>query len=152
MKMKKIMTIFVSALLLLGLSACGKAATLNVDELSADVLKNVSFEVELKKINSDVILGNYGLPEGVTGDIWRGSSTAPDQLAVFLAPDENTAAKTVDALKENIKELKTTYSGYAPEEVPKLDKSVIEKHGKYVILCITNDSDNAQKVIKSHLK
>ena len=150
--MKKISALVMAVFLLLSMAACGKEAVLNIDELSQDVLKNVSFEVELKKINSDAILGNYGLPEGVSGEIWRGSSIAPDQLSVFTAPDGSAAEKTVEALKENIEELKTTYQGYAPEEVPKLSKAVIEKHGKYVILCITSDSDNAQRIIKSHLK
>ena len=53
-------------------------------------------------------------------------------------------------LKSGWKVKKAAFENYAPKEMEKLNKAIIFQKGNYVVVCITDDVDNAQKVLNKY--
>ena len=73
-----------------------------------------------------------------------------DEMIVFTAPDEATAQKTLENVKAHIEERSELFASYAPAEVAKLEKAYTIQKGKYVVVCVTEDIDNAKAIINQY--
>ncbi len=133
------------------LGGCGEQATVDVDALTKAVLSEVKFESELTEVNETVLSVTYALPEGAVGTAYLGSSTAADQLAVFTLKNADDA-KTVKAmLEQKVTSLHDTFAAYDVPELTKIDNAVIRVKGNYAVFCITDDYENAAKVIDKYI-
>lgn len=152
--MKRICAILSAVVLVICFGGCSTKENkkIDVDALTKKVLSDVKFESELNEINDTVLSVTYVMPDGVTGKAYLGSSTAADQLAVFTADSAGSAAKTKEMLEKKVKSLHDTFAAYDVPELTKIDNAVIKVHGNYVVFCITDDYENAAKVIASQLK
>ena len=115
--------------------------------LAADVVKNVKFEVEMTQIDSAYFDVYYTLAEGTNGVSYKAGGKLSDEITVFAATDEANAKKDFESIKKYVDERKATFADYAPAEVQKLEKSYLIQKGKYVVLCVTNDIENAKTII-----
>ena len=49
-------------------------------------------------------------------------------------------------------ERKEVFESYLPEEVFKIDNSILETKGNYLIFCISGDSNKASEIINNYIK
>lgn len=149
--MKKLLVSVICFILSLSLCACG-SFTLDTAALETDVIKNVKFDAPLEKIDNETTINVfYSLPEKVSAIVYRGSSISADQFCIFTAEDTAGADETEIMANTLIESLKETFSSYDPEEVTKLNSAIVRKKGNYVVLLVTSDYDNANKILDNYL-
>ena len=56
----------------------------------------------------------------------------------------------LEAAQKRLESQKAAFENYAPKEMEKLNKAIIFQKGNYVVVCITDDGDNAQKVLNKY--
>ncbi len=149
---KKLLSLALAVLMAATMFGCGKKGGLNEEtakELQKDVLQNVDFEQKLYELNQFTIGTYYALPQGAEVTAYVGSAIA-DQIAVFHAAD-CSVKELEDLLIAETKELKELYAGYDTSELNKISHAIIETSGDYVIFCITDDYEAAQKIIDKYI-
>ena len=148
--MKKTISLLLAMLLTVALVGCGGAKTKDVDVNGlADALYNtVKFDGDLKSVSAD----NYvTLPEGAQAAARMSNGTTAEEIFVVRCANENDA-KTVKAdIEKFVADQRVDMERYQPQEVARLDNAVLTQQGVYVVLCVSADSDAAQKVIKEQL-
>lgn len=75
----------------------------------------------------------------------------PEEVLVFETKTEDEAKALVDKLNAYVEYQIGEYSDYAPGQVPKLDKPVIEVKGCTVVYVISEDNAAAAEVVKGLL-
>lgn len=119
----------------------------------ADELKNsIAFEDEMNEGRDIVFLKRYGLEEGdiVKQSSYFSTNATTEEIAVVECDDEAAAEAMEKVLEQRIEEQKEVFADYAPKEVQRLDKAVIRVLGKYVVLCVTADTETANAVIDKY--
>ncbi len=132
------------------LTGCA-AKEINVNELASDLAKNAKFTEQLTEVSSDITAKRYGLDSEAVEECaaYAGTKAVVDEVAVFKSKDVDTVKE--QALK-HIEAQKSSYSSYRPDEVPKLDDSIITVVGDYVIVCVSEDSSVAESIIAEFTK
>lgn len=153
--MKKLFAFLAAAVVCASLAGCGdqKDLTIDVNAMAKDMAEQVTYQDQIALIDGDMAGMMYDIPEGVENvAIYMGSGATAEEASVFEAKDEETAKKMKTVAEEHIKNQRAAFEDYIPEEVKKLDKAIIEQEGRYVAVCVTDDTENAQKVIDGYLK
>ena len=152
--MKKTGVWMVAFMLLLTMAGCGGNKAVEADvEAIADGLKSaVTFKDDLTtpEITVDQLYG-VDAADVVKAKYYTGTSTA-EEIAAIEAKDEDAAARIKAALDKHIQEQKEIYADYAPEELTKLGNPVLVSKGKYVVLCVSDENDEANTEMDKHWK
>ena len=72
-----------------------------------------------------------------------------DEIAVFNCVDSSALEKVTDAVNSRIEYLRDGYSSYGPQEVPKINSAAVITHDNTVILCICENPENAESIVKT---
>ena len=124
---------------------------INPSDLTADVLEHVKFSTEMSEVDRDTLASVwYTVPDGVNAAAYVAGGALSDELIVFTAPDEAIARTMLENVNKHINERKELFQSYAPAEVAKLEKAYAIQKGKYVVVCVTSDIDNAKTIIDKH--
>lgn len=144
--MKKAISLFIAVCLLL--SGCGKEIKIDVNAFADELLNSVSYEDELSLIDNEMAFLIHDVSEDVTSiAVYLGSLATAEEIAVFEAKDNTSAKKVLEKLNEYVGNKRDEYQDYIPKEVKRIDNAIVEQNGKYIVLCITNDTENAKNVI-----
>lgn len=145
--MKKIVLI---SLILLLVSGCGKETTsFNPNDLANELLTEVDFDDELTLFAGD-ISKIYDMPEVEDYLIYIGSGATSEEIAIITLKNSSDEEDVKAALEKRVEEQKQNFANYVPEEVSRLEKSIIKSNEKYVVLCVSNDNQ-AEKIIDKYL-
>lgn len=145
--MKKIVLI---SLILLLVSGCGKETTsFNPNDLANELLTEVDFDDELTLFAGD-ISKIYDMPEVEDYLIYIGSGATSEEIAIITLKNSSDEADVKAALEKRVEEQKQNFANYVPEEVSRLEKSIIKSNEKYVVLCVSSDNQ-AEKIIDKYL-
>lgn len=147
--MKKFLAVLAATLLL---ASCGNSKTpdINIDNLAADLVSDVTFVDDLSLIDDSMIGNLYNL-QYEDAVLYLGSGATAEEVAVFACADEAAAKTGLDGAKAHIQSQIDSYESYIPEEVKRLEDALVLQEGKYVITVVTEDRDTAQKVIDQYL-
>lgn len=147
--MKRIILLIMMAALLTG---CGKkeVANINPDDIANRLLKEVTYGGNMDQMNDDMIAILYDVnAEDVSKQIVYCSTDATaDEIAVFEATSEDAVKRVEEVVKQRVTDQKVSFEGYGPKEVEKLEKAIVKRVGKVVVLCVSNDSDKANEILK----
>lgn len=154
--MKKLIALFAAAVLCLSFAACGgeKAPKVTVDAaaLSADLQEKVTYPDECYPLDAsmlDALLSPDSMPEGTEATVYLNASSYL-RSGVFTCASTEDAVTLFNTLKGfNDRQIKADYD---PEEAARLQNVILEQMGPYVVMCVTDDTANAQSVIDSYLK
>ena len=155
-KMKKqLVGLFV--LLLLLTAGCAKqngSVKMDVDSVAGKIMKEVSFKDQMSEIKQKTALSLYGLDgtSVVKAKVYESTGATAEEVAVFEGKDEKSAGKIKEAVMKRIETQKESYKGYVPKELEKLKKPLVDVKGKYVALCVADDTSPAEKVINESAK
>lgn len=152
--MKKSRLTAVLAALVILTAGCGgdKAKEIDAKALAGSLLSEVTYEDELQELSEQMAAMQFDTEDGVKIYLYMGGGATAEEVAVFEAPDEEAAKKQLDHVKDFVDDQIETERDYRPEEVKRLEAAVLERRGKYVILCVSSDSDKAKDIIEKAFK
>lgn len=152
---KKLIVIFV--LLLLFTAGCSKqssSVTMDVDSVAGKIMKEVTFKDQMSAIKQKTALSIYGLDSTsvVKAKVYESTGATAEEVAAFEGKDEKAAATIKKAVMKRIETQKESYKGYVPKELEKLKNPLVVVKGKYVFLCVADNTSPAEKVINGSVK
>lgn len=152
--MKKSRLTAVLAALVILTAGCGgdKAKEIDAKALAGSLLSEGTYEDELEELSAEMAAMQFDTEDGVKIYLYMGGGATAEEVAVFEAPDEESAKKQLGHVKDFVDDQIETERDYRPEEVKRLEDAVLEQRGKYVILCVSADSGKAKEIIEKAFK
>lgn len=154
--MKRLMTLLLTAALMLPLMACSPKTepTPFPPNLTTQLLEAEVFSDDLELLESELAWMFYGLdetdlaPEQLSGaSIFRSTGATCEEVALLSFTDAAAAQIAAAALKNYIAAQAEINEDYRPAELPKLKQAVLECRGANVLLLVANDYAAAQALI-----
>ncbi|MEE0969560.1 MAG: DUF4358 domain-containing protein, partial [Clostridia bacterium] len=104
-------------------------------------------EIELLPLNSESSASRYGIDKYSDFIYAEASVTVTsDEIVVVRAIDKESAETVYEILKNYCEERAELFGSYAPDQVPKLEDALLERAGKYVVLVVSEDTSEAEKI------
>lgn len=149
--MKKAITLIVCmALTAALLAACGaQPAEPDLDELAFQLKDSAGFGEEMYLLDEGIARELYGLGADASCVAWSGAGATAEELAVFETASAGDAQELLERLWERNESRIADYGAYLPDEVPKLENSLILAEGRFVLLCTAQDSSGARQLWKA---
>lgn len=150
--MKKLLSVFLLMGLLLSLAACkgeSPKADLTLDDAQT-LLDSVAFSEPLEEIDLEIACSLYALDQSkITGAAVYGSTGATaEELAVFIFSDADAATAAKTSFETRITDRTEAMADYLPNEVPKLEKAVLEVRGSTLLFVVANDYGPVEELLK----
>lgn len=150
--MKKLLSVFLLIGLLLSLAACkgeSPKADLTLDDAQT-LLDSVAFSEPLEEIDLEIACSLYALDQSkITGAAVYGSTGATaEELAVFIFSDADAATAAKTSFETRITDRTEAMADYLPNEVPKLEKAVLEVRGSTLLFVVANDYGPVEELLK----
>lgn len=145
----------IGMIMVLAFTACGNnitnknTGTKLEETLGQKLLDEVKFKDKLEPVDEKAIENLYGITKEqyTAAKVYMSTGATAEEIAVFRVDADDKAATIEDALKARVEDQKSIMKDYLPNEMTKLDNAIIKSKDHYVILCITDDVKNAQKII-----
>lgn len=151
--MKKSGLFAVLAAAVLFASGCSSSAkTIDAAGLAKSLATEIAYDDTLEELDADEVAMYMDVPDGVEAVMYMGSGSTAEEVAVFTAPDEETAKTMLDNVQSFLDDQAESFEDYVPEESKRVGNAVLEQKGKYVVLCVSGDSDAAKEVIGEAFK
>lgn len=150
--MKKLVSLALAAMICLGLCACGaKQAPFDVTETSKTLLKTPGvFSEELAELDRAVLDALYGVeePDGVTDAVsYVSTGATAEELTVLAFEDEKAAEAFQSKALSHIGEVREANESYRPQEMPKLEKALVERRGASILVLVCADLEAAEALL-----
>ncbi len=129
-----------------------KTITAPTDEVAQKLMDSLSFEYPLNQLPEDAANRLYKLDGEILEEqaVYVGTGGAlADEVSVWRVKDEKDAKTVQEAAEKRVENQKISFKDYVPEEMPKLEKAVIQVDGDTIILCVSSDPEKAKEVISS---
>ena len=141
-KFKKFAAVLCTALIALTLTACGggksKDVTVDTAKLADELLTTVTSD-ELSKMSVDPSTVYLYQSDDVTSAIAYASSGATAcEVAVIESKDAANAESMEKLLQDRVDSQKALYD------------AIIKSAGKYTVLCVCDDTDKANEILKNY--
>ena len=128
-----------------------KVTVVDVDAAAQAILGKIKFDDTLAKIDSEAVKYRYGFENDITAAVYAGSGATAEEVAVFDAGSDAAAEELEKTAAKYIEDQIVSYQSYVPAEVSRLEKAIIKREGKYVIICVTADTAAAESAIDEAL-
>ena len=137
------------------LSACsGKSKEISVDtaKLAKELSEQAVTSEQLTQTADTMVATGYYIGEDIYagGAAYKGSGATACEVAVIECKKADQTAEVEKLFKQHVESQSSLYADYNPGEVEKLDKAVIKSAGKYTVLCICDDTEKAQSILKNY--
>lgn len=145
--MKRIITLLLAVMTAVSLVACGDkaSATVDAEALGRALAERVQFDTTVSAIDP----GNYlDLPQGCSAMAFMSDGSTVEEIFVVQCSDKTDASAVKVSMQSLLDSQKQEMERYKPEEVARLDNAIFATYGTCVVLCVTNDTDTANAVIK----
>ena len=152
--MKRAISLLLTLLLVLALVGCGSAKTKDVDvaALAAELAEKVKFESnEMRKLSADDLTNYMEVPEGAKVAFYMGEGMTMEEIIAVQCANEKDAAALKTAMETLLANQIDSARPYKPESVPRLENPALIQKGACVVLCVTDDVDTAEQIIKGYL-
>lgn len=141
-----ICTVLVFVLCLTGCSGSNNK-DFNAEEKLNSLLTEVTYSSELEDIGDVAGYIFTGLPEGTQVKMYDATGEYADELVMFTAAQASDTDAIKTAIETHLAELEHQLQNYHPEEVSKATDAVVYSNDVYVFLCVTSDTDTANKIL-----
>lgn len=125
-----------------------------LDAIRKKIQKVVKFEGDVGETSPKSLLNTHKVDKKLIANAsgMVGGGASAEEISLFEVKDKKDADNVEKALKEYVKNRIKSFEDYIPGEVPKLEKAVVYKNGKFVALVIAKDLGTAKKVIEQEIK
>ena len=158
LKSKKKWTVALALVLLLtGLfSGCSsEVKDIDLNQLSEDLLSQISFDGTLVKLD-DSVINNYFNFEDMNifeeflfyKDDFRDTA---EEIALIKVKEDSQVSSVRSVVESHVSDLKEQVENYDPSDSFRIDNAVIKTSGNYVMLVITTEYEKAEEIINSYL-
>ena len=144
--------VLAAALICLLLAGCGKTdkdLTLDMEALCNELLEGGVFEETLYPAEESAVPLLLDFETECEGLVYVGTGATAEELAVFETASAGDAQELLERLWERNESRIADYGSYLPDEVPKLENSLILAEGRFVLLCTAQDSSGARQLWKA---
>lgn len=148
-KIKALLTAF-TLMLLIMLSSCTSLPEPEVSEITDAVTSAVTLESGFSTATDAEISVLFGCDIGdyeAVSVLYSTDAMYADIIAVFKSENSHVQSETREFLDEFIESRLADFTGYAPEEVKKIEDSGVISYGLYDILVISSDFDAAESAV-----
>lgn len=153
---KKILALFIfAAVIAAGFSGCAKSesdSTIDIAELGRVLTENIKFEDELNIIDDSTAGKLYNIDDFTKSQVYVSSGATAEEIGIFEFDSAQKSKYGFDMAKNRIEEQKAAFELYVPQEVMRLKDAIVKRWGRYVIICVCDDSAAAEKIIAGYLK
>jgi hypothetical protein len=152
--MKKRTTILCTAAMALMLTACGgtrEAVTIDTAALASDLQAAVTSDT-LTETASELLPNIYFYDaDSVESAVAYASSGATAcEIAVVESKEEKNTSDVEKRFQTRVDNQSDLYASYNEGEVTKLDNAIIESKGVYTVLCVCDDTEKANEILKEY--
>lgn len=92
-------------------------------------------------------------PDRVTDGAYAyASSAVADEVTIVYASEEDDVEVIKKHLEDRVDRRKQDFNGYKPEEVEKLENSVIDTNGRYVFMVVSENPDDIIDIINEEIE
>ena len=141
------------AALALGLTACGGKEEVTVDtaKLAEELLTTVTSD-KLTETPSEMLSSIYFFEDGEIeeGTAYASSGATACEVAVVKGADADRTADIEKLFQTRVDNQSALYASYNEGEVAKLDDAIIKSAGAYTVLCVSDDTDQANEILKKY--
>ncbi len=119
------------------------------------ILDGGSFKDNLAEVDKTMALTRlYSLdPEQIEDSMFYTNSQATaEEIAVIKVKSEDYIQSVKDAYTARIEDQKNACESYLPDEMPKLESAIIYENGKYIVLCVSENNDEALELIEAQFQ
>lgn len=151
--MKKLITLLVTiamiGVMLTGCGDSGKEVTADPAKLAEDLSKTASGDT-LSSISEDILASTYLVDTSKIDSCaaYVGTGATACEAVVIKCSDSSYVSEVKGLFETRVKNQSDLYSSYNADEVKNLDNAIIKTSGNYAVLCVTNDTAAAEKVLK----
>ncbi|MBE6708679.1 MAG: DUF4358 domain-containing protein [Ruminococcaceae bacterium] len=124
-----------------------KPVMIDIEAVANELSSGVKFDDTLAKLDAEAVKYLYGTGDDISAVVYVGSGATAEEIAVFEAPDDKGGEEMLEIAEKHIADQIESYRNYVPSEVARLEKAVIAREGKYVLICVTNDTSAAREII-----
>ena len=105
---------------------------------------------EIDVAKSEMLGSIYFFEDGQVeiSKVYMSGNATADEIVVVSCKDEEAAKEVENLLKMRVKNQKELFATYNADEAAKLDKAIVKTSGKYVVLCVCDDYDKAESILK----
>lgn len=152
--MKKITLMLCAAVMALCLTACGgkeKEVSVDTAKLAQELLTTVTSDT-LSETASDMLPSIYFFEDGTieSGTAYASSGATACEVAIVKSKDAKNASEVEKLFQTRVDNQSSLYASYNEGEVAKLDKAIIKSAGAYTVLCVCDDTDKANDILKEY--
>lgn len=153
--MKKFAAILCAAAMAFSLTACGggkdKDVSIDTAKLAGDLLETVTSD-KLTETASDMLSSIYFFEDGAIeeGTAYASSGATACEIAVVKSSDAEKTADIEKLFQTRVNNQSDLYASYNEAEVTRLDDAIIKSAGAYTVLCVTDDVDKAENILKEY--
>ncbi len=138
--------------MMLSLTACGgnpEVPSVSAEEVFSSLLNHVQYDTELSDNSESAAIMYAGLPEGAVVTMYSGDALYADELTWIALAQESDFDAAMDVVDTHIDEKHDQFLSYHADEVPKIESALVWSDSTNIILCITDDYDNANALTKN---
>ncbi len=155
--MKKFLSLTLAAVLLcLSLAACGKdeapaEVTASASDLAKDLVDAIADDtLGTDPVISDILASTYyvDMEQVAESASYMSTGATASEVTVIKCKDSSYVSDVSDIFKARVESQSELFASYAPDEVTKLEGAIIKTSGNYVVLCVTSETEAAEKVLK----
>ena len=130
-----------------------KNIEINIEDLASKIVETNAFEDKLEKVDSEMIMENYNFSSDEIEKLvsYQGSGASSEEIVILQVKDKSKLDSVKEKINTRLQERKEAFESYLPKEVYKLENYNLEEYGNYLILCISNDANQANDIIKQYI-
>lgn len=152
--MKRLFTMFITITMLgLVLTGCGgsgsKEVTAEPAKLAEDLAGTASGDT-LSAVSQEILASTYLVDTAKIEDsaAYLGTGATACEAVVIKCSDTDYPAEVKKLFETRVSNQSELYASYNADEVKNLDNAIIKISGSYAVLCVTNDTESAEKILK----
>lgn len=150
--MKKFLSVFLLTGLLLSLAACkGESPKADLTLTDAQtLLDSAAFSEALEEIDLEIACSLYSLDQDKVTEaaVYGSTGATAEELALFIFTDADAATAAKACFETRIADRTEAMKDYLPNEVPKLEKAVLEVRGATLLFVVANDYAPVEELLK----
>lgn len=155
--MKRFFALLLAVCLFAFAAGCGdsyKGPEVDVAALAAELAAADIFDDIVSEMPAELAPHFYSYDEAdvVACALYQSTLAAAEEVFIVECTDHDAAKRVMESCEGRIEEQIAAYENYVPAEVPKLEGALRMAIEKYVFFVVSNDSDEAQRIVESYLK
>lgn len=153
--MKYVKLLLGMTLLALCLTACskgGKDITVDVGALAGELQSEAVTSDTLSSTAEEMLPSIYFIDAETMekGAAYTSTGATACEVAVIECKEASQTAEVEKLFETRVSSQSELFASYNAGEVSKLDSAIIKSAGKYVVLCVCDDTDKANEILKEY--